>query len=131
MARLLGSAMMTNDDSHDRHIAERLYSRQVILRETGLATPSGLPVASERVERAEQSCAAQRMQEPDRVKIERLGLEQRRTASLWGRFLSSELPSDYSARSLGLQKVSSPRGGLFEDAEIYWSALSVSGVRHH
>src|SRR2546422_8209639 len=44
---------------HDRHIAERLYSRQVILCEPGLATPSGLPVASQRVERAEQSCAAQ------------------------------------------------------------------------
>src|SRR6266571_7303694 len=41
------------------HIAERLYSCQVILCEPGLATPSGLPVASQRVERAEQSCAAQ------------------------------------------------------------------------
>src|SRR6267378_7097618 len=30
-----------------------------MLCEPGLATPSGLPVASQRVERAEQSCAAQ------------------------------------------------------------------------
>src|SRR5881628_2917311 len=41
---MLGSAMMANDDS-TRHIAKSLYSRQVILREPGLATPSGLPVA--------------------------------------------------------------------------------------
>src|SRR5207237_8156235 len=43
----------TPSEIHDRHVAERLYSRQVILCEPGLATPSGLPVASQRVERAD------------------------------------------------------------------------------
>src|SRR2546423_3718089 len=46
---------LQDSGGYDRHIAERLYSRQVITREPDLATPSGLPAASLRVERAEQS----------------------------------------------------------------------------